>query len=358
VAVRPASHVTSGWVLRGRRCVPTRCIPTRSVDTPAGPSASPAQRNMGSGPAKARCSGSRREPQDCPRRPSPWYVLQGANRAFVAVPHSVGVSDDSASSSAPPSPAPPGLGAHLPFHLRQRLGLLGHATAKELNELAHAHVPAWLRPTAAEPAWPIAAAVVVAIILQLVLPRQLSLSPRELLPGLEAGLLFALVTANPKRLRREHRALRAATNAMIGLITLANAASAALLAHRLVSGQAGNDSASDLLLSGGSIYLTNIIAFGLWYWEHDRGGPFARSAARQHHPDFLFPQMAAPDLASHDWEPRFLDYLYLSFTNATAFSPTDTLPMSRWAKALMAAQSAVSLVTVALVVARAVNILK
>lgn len=249
------------------------------------------------------------------------------------------------------------MGSPLPFHLQQRFGLLSHLTAHEVRELAHAHVPAWLRPTTAERTWPIGLAVAVAIGLQLVLPRHLSLPPRELLPSLELALLIALLVANPSRLLKERRWLRAASTALVALITGANGVSAALLAQRLVSGHAGGN-ASALLLSGGSIYLTNIIAFGLWYWDHDRGGPFARTEARAHHPDFLFPQMVTPEIASHEWEPRFGDYLYLSFTNATAFSPTDTLPMSRWAKALMATQSAVALVTVALVVARAVNILK
>jgi hypothetical protein len=99
------------------------------------------------------------------------------------------------------------------------------------------------------------------------------------------------------------------------------------------------------------------VAFALWYWEFDRGGPFARAAGERPHPDFLFPQMATPEVTHPDWEPYFVDYLYVSFTNATAFSPTDTMPMSRWAKGLMAVQSAVALSTVALVVARAVNIL-
>ena len=116
-------------------------------------------------------------------------------------------------------------------------------------------------------------------------------------------------------------------------------------------------SAARLLVNGGSVYVTNIIAFGLWYWELDRGGPAARAHGLREHPDFLFPQMASPELAPHNWEPFFLDYLYVSFTNATAFSPTDVLPLARWAKVAMALQSAVALVVVAMVIARAINIL-
>ena len=98
--------------------------------------------------------------------------------------------------------------------------------------------------------------------------------------------------------------------------------------------------------------------FSLWYWEWDRGGPVARSSAPRPYPDFWFPQMSQPNLVSPDWEPTYVDYLYLSFTNATAFSPTDVMPFSRWAKMLMLVQAAVALLTVALVIARAVNIFK
>src|SRR5919108_506861 len=98
--------------------------------------------------------------------------------------------------------------------------------------------------------------------------------------------------------------------------------------------------AARLMVNGGSIYLTNIIAFALWYWELDRGGPAARTHGIKYYPDFLFPQMSSPDLAPPDWEPTFVDYLYLSFTNATAFSPTDVMPLRRWAKLTMLLQSA------------------
>jgi uncharacterized membrane protein len=104
--------------------------------------------------------------------------------------------------------------------------------------------------------------------------------------------------------------------------------------------------------------VTNVIVFALWYWEWDRGGPLARAHGQHQYADFLFAQMQSPETASPDWEPMFLDYLYLSFTNSTAFSPTDVLPLSRWAKMLMMGQSSVSLVTVVLVVARAVNTLR
>jgi uncharacterized membrane protein len=112
------------------------------------------------------------------------------------------------------------------------------------------------------------------------------------------------------------------------------------------------------LLSGATIWLTNIVIFALWFWEFDRGGPGSRAQARVRYPDFLFPQMQDQQMAQVHWHPNFFDYLYISFTNASAFSPTDVLPLTRWAKMLMLFQSITSLLTVGLVVARAVNILQ
>jgi hypothetical protein len=218
-------------------------------------------------------------------------------------------------------------------------------------------VPAWLRRTSGENRVPVAAVVAVAVALQLALPDQLSLRPHYLLPALEVALLTALVAANPRRFTRDHPALRIGSLLLTAAITLANAVSAALLIHALISGKASNDPAG-LLGSGAAVYTTNIIAFGLWYWEFDRGGPFERAASSRPHPDFLFPQMSTPELASDDWEPEFLDYLYVSFTNAAAFSPTDTMPLSRWAKTLMLVQSGIALLTIGLVIARAVNVLR
>jgi uncharacterized membrane protein len=139
-------------------------------------------------------------------------------------------------------------------------------------------------------------------------------------------------------------------------MTISNIASAIRLVQSLIDGSV-ND-ATKLLWFGGSIWLTNIVVFGLWYWEFDRGGPGARAEAIDPYPDFLFPQMSDPEYAPEHWAPSFFDYLYTSFTNASAFSPTDVLPLTRWAKILMMVQSATSLITVGLVIARAVNILK
>jgi uncharacterized membrane protein len=141
---------------------------------------------------------------------------------------------------------------------------------------------------------------------------------------------------------------------VIGVLALTNGISTILLVHLILSG--GKVTATRILASGAAIWITNVIVYALWYWEFDRGGPVERALSPSHTPDFLFPQMGDPRL-DPDWHATFVDYLYVSFTNAMAFSPTDTMPLTRWAKMLMLAQSGVSLVTVGLVAARAVNIL-
>lgn len=217
-------------------------------------------------------------------------------------------------------------------------------------------VPAWLRRTPGETRLPVVLAIVAAIVAQALLPDRLAVRPRWLLPALEGALLIGLSVFNPLRMNRSHPLARTASLALTALITVANAFSAGLLIHAILVGH-GTSNPTTLMGSGAAIYITNIVAFGLWYWEFDRGGPVSRADARDPHPDFLFPQMTSPEIAHPNWTPTFLDYLYVSFTNATAFSPTDTLPLSRWAKMLMALQSAIALAAVVLVIARAVNIL-
>jgi hypothetical protein len=224
-----------------------------------------------------------------------------------------------------------------------------------MPESTHLQRPGWLRRTRGEHRWPAALAVIVAIGLQLVLPDRMVPQARYLLPTLEVALLAALLVANPFRMDRESAVLRAAGLALTGLVGLSNGWSAVLLVVDLVAGHPIGP--AELLLAGTGVWLTNVIAFALVYWELDRGGSAARAAAVRIRPDFLFAQMQNPQLVDPDWEPQFADYLYLSFTNATAFSPTDVLPLSRWAKLTMMVQSAVALVVVALVVARAVNVL-
>ena len=232
-----------------------------------------------------------------------------------------------------------------------------HHVAGLYRELAK--LPPWLRKTAGESRWPVTAGVVTVIILQLVLPDRYALHPRYLLPLLEVALLLGLIAANPVRFQREHPIVRWGSLAMTVLIALANFGSIIRLINQIIrhtAAQAPVDAVT-LLGSALAIWVTNILVFSLFYWEFDRGGPFARADARKPYADFLYPQMTDPSKAHPDWEPTFVDYFYLSFTNSTAFSPTDTMPMSSWAKLTMMLQSAVSLVTIALVAARAVNIL-
>jgi len=146
---------------------------------------------------------------------------------------------------------------------------------------------------------------------------------------------------------------RVASLAVIALVTAANAASIALLVHLLVNGS--RTQANLLLRAGIHMWLMNVLVFALWYWQLDRGGPIVRRLLTTREPDFLFPQQSV-DRATR-WQPRFLDYLYVSYTNASAFSPTDTMPLSVQAKMLMTVQSAASLLLGIMVVARAINIL-
>jgi hypothetical protein len=230
-------------------------------------------------------------------------------------------------------------------------------SAVQPSDAGRPRVPAWRRPTRGEHRWPSIVAITAAIAVQLLLPDRLILHPRWLLPGVEIALAVGLIVANPVRMIRAHPVVRFGSLALVAAMTVANAGSAVLLIDRLLTGTAGHD-ATSLIVNGAAIYATNIVAFGLWYWELDRGGPVSRSGGNRQHTDFLFPQMTSPDAAPPDWEPSFLDYLYVSYTNATAFSPTDTMPLSRWTKMLMLGQSAIALSTIALVVARAVNILR
>lgn len=216
--------------------------------------------------------------------------------------------------------------------------------------------PAWKRQTRGEARWPVALAILIAVALQWITPPDLAFEPRWLLPAVELALLAAQVVANPFRLDRESAILRLLSLILVAVATLAIVWSTGRLVVLLARG-GGHEEPIQVLFSGAVIWLTNVFVFALWYWELDRGGPAARANARQVHPDFLFPQMTAPELSQKDWEPRFVDYLYVAFTNGTAFSPTDTMPLSRAAKLTMMAQAAVSITVVVLVIARAVNIL-
>jgi hypothetical protein len=197
--------------------------------------------------------------------------------------------------------------------------------------------------------------VAAAILLDLVLPKRVTIGPAWLLPSVEALLLVALIAIIPRSGLRDSPVRRSFAIALIGLVSAVNIVSLILLSNELLKGGDKGATGHRLILAGIVLWGTNVLLFGLWFWELDRGGPLARRSAPRK-PDFQFPQMLSPDL-DPGWQPNLVDYMYVSFTNATAFSPTDTMPLSRTAKVLMATQSLVALVTIGLVVARAVNIL-
>jgi uncharacterized membrane protein len=145
--------------------------------------------------------------------------------------------------------------------------------------------------------------------------------------------------------------------ALLALVWVFNVAGVIVLVSSLVSHSAVHVTGPQLLSSGAAMWLTDTVAFGLAFWELDCGGPVARALVERAGPDFQFPQDENPQLARANWSPRLWDYFYLSLTNSIAFSPTDAMPLTRTAKALMAAESTLSAVTILLVAARAVNIL-
>jgi uncharacterized membrane protein len=217
-------------------------------------------------------------------------------------------------------------------------------------------VVAWGVASRGEPRWPALLAVAGAIALQLILPDSLirGLGNRALIPAFEGALIVVLLIANPGHISTEQSRLRIIGVSLIALTSVANGISLTELIHALLYGSKAGG--RPLVYASVPIWLTNVIVFGLWYWELDRGGPAKRQSPGHRRPDFLFPQMSTPGV-SPQWVPGFFDYFYTSFTNATAFSPTDTMPLTYWAKLLMMLQSLASLVTVAVVVSRAVNIL-
>jgi uncharacterized membrane protein len=237
--------------------------------------------------------------------------------------------------------------------IHERLARLERLVARDVGRAVD---PAWRRHTRGEQRWPSAVAILAMIGLQAFLPERLSAGPRWLLPLIEVAIIVVLMLANPGRLERSTPRLRRLSLVLITVASLGNTWSVLSLVLDIVTGR-GTGSAAQLLASGGNVWLINMLTFAVWYWEFDRGGPIERALGSHPNPDFLFPQMSTPDMAPKEWEPEFVDYLYLAFTNSTAFSPTDTMPLSRWAKGAMLLQSAISLVTAALVVAKAVNAL-
>lgn len=215
---------------------------------------------------------------------------------------------------------------------------------------------------------PAVMAVLVAIGLQVLLPHELLIGPRLLLPALEIAILVPLIAVNPWRHTRQTRWSRPTSIALVLLILATNTAILGLLVNALVNGDAKEG--KQLLLAALQVWLTNVIAFGLVYWELDRGGPVTRTQARRNQippADFRFPQDEDHDAISEvakgsssrsGWVPSLVDYLYVSVTNSSAFSPTDTMPLSSRAKVLMGSQSVSALVLSLLVISRAVSALE
>jgi hypothetical protein len=219
-----------------------------------------------------------------------------------------------------------------------------------------------------EPRLPAAAAVIVAIALYAALPNRLYIGPRYVVPALELILFIPLLLANPRRMSRQNRLLRRLSIALLLLIAVSNLAALVLLIRSLVIGQA--TVGGQLLGAAGQVWFTNVLVFALAYWELDRGGPVSRvrlPRPRLPAADFRFPQdedhdaiaeVARRSSVKSGWTPGFIDYLYVSVTNSSAFSPTDTMPLSARAKLLMAVESVSALALSVLVVSFGVGLLR
>jgi uncharacterized membrane protein len=207
-----------------------------------------------------------------------------------------------------------------------------------------------------ESRWPMAAAVVAAIVVTILLPRDQRLLPPWVIPVVEGILLVALIAGDPGAIDRRSRVLRGLSIALVSILVVTALVATARLIDVLITGGPQTNSASDLLEAGSIVWASTILAFALLYWELDGGGAAARAHRTRDRGDFAFPQQMSPEVAPVDWRPRFVDYLYLAFTNATAFSPTDAMPIAHWAKLAMLVQSLASLAILGLVIARAVNV--
>ncbi len=206
--------------------------------------------------------------------------------------------------------------------------------------------------------WPVALAIIVVAGLHVILPARYRVQPAWVVPAVLLTLVAVLIAGDPGRIDRQKTWLRILTGAVIGVIAAANLLAALrLVVDILTSNRLYEQNPGGLLAVGGVIWVTNVVAFGLCYWDLDRGG----AAARAHHPDrnpaFVFPEMQYTEYVATAWVPRFIDYLSLAFWTAMAFSPTDTSAIKPWAKLLMMLEAAGSIALAALVIARAINIL-
>ncbi|HEU5418989.1 MAG TPA: hypothetical protein VFV41_14960 [Streptosporangiaceae bacterium] len=211
----------------------------------------------------------------------------------------------------------------------------------------------------AEHWWPVALAIVVVAGMHVALPVRYRVQPGWVVPAVLLVLLAVLIAGDPGRIDRQRTWLRVVTGIVIAFITLANLSAAVRLVIDILSGsKLFANNAGGLLAAGGVIWVTNVIAFGLWYWDLDRGGAAARAHQPGRDPAFVFPEMQHAGYVPRTWVPRFIDYLSLAFWTATAVSPTDISAIRPWAKLLMMLEAAGSIALAALVIARAVNILR
>jgi hypothetical protein len=206
-----------------------------------------------------------------------------------------------------------------------------------------------------EPRWPASLALVVCVGLYLLLPDRLVVGPHWLLPVLVA-LPLGPLSARRHRHPDESTWIRHVTIGLVALVTAANVTSLVLLVHHLLNTDVSQG--RKLIYSAVAVWLTNIILYGLWFWEVDCGGPHRRASGDKILPDLLFPQMQSPELAPENWRPAFTDYLFTSFANGTSFAPADAMPLTLRMKVLFTTESVVSLATIAIVASRAVNILR
>jgi uncharacterized membrane protein len=203
---------------------------------------------------------------------------------------------------------------------------------------------------------PMALAVLALMVLAVVSPAGLALLPGWLLAAVEGVLLVALMIGDPGRIDRDTRWLRLVSFALVAVILISTVTATILLLNGLLIGSAVTQNAVSVLVAGAKVWLGNNVAFALLYWQFDSGGPAVRAHGMPPYPDLAFPQQLSPELAPPGWRPQFIDYLYVGFTNANAFSPTDTMPMAHWAKVAMGCQALISFAIIGLVIARAVNL--
>jgi hypothetical protein len=207
-----------------------------------------------------------------------------------------------------------------------------------------------------ESPWPMTIAVVALMTVTLVSSTELAVLPVWLPAGVEGVLLLAILVGDPGRIDRQTPWLRGVTIALITVLLASTLGSTVVLIYNLLTNSAIANQAVPLLIGGAKVWLSNNVAFAFLYWGFDAGGPAARAHGMPRYPDFAFPQQTSPDLAPPGWRPQFIDYLYVGFTTANAFSPTDTMPMVPWAKIAMGSQALISFAIVGLIIARVVNL--